>query len=65
MKLLPEFPACSEAFSQFDELFVQAGFAQKLGDSYLIESGKMVDDICGRIRRQPDIMLCDDITCEP
>jgi len=65
MPLIPEFPACSEAFSKFDEPFVRAGFARKLGNSYLIHSTKMVDYICGQIRQQPDIMLCSELVCEP
>lgn len=65
MQLIPEFPACSEAFSKFDDPFVRAGFAQKAGNSFLMESAKMVDYICDRIRQQPDVMLCTDLICEP
>ena len=66
MKLNGEFPACSEAFSKFDEVFVQEGFAERLGDdSFLIDSPAMVNCICKKIEKTPDVMLCRDVTCEP
>jgi len=65
MELLPEFPACSEEFSKFDGPFVREGFAQKIGDSFLIDSAAMVKYICRAIGKQPDIMLCRDPLCEP
>jgi len=66
MKLNGEFPACSEGFSRFDDLFVREGFAERLGDdSFLIDSPPMVDYICKEIEKTPDLMLCRDFTCEP
>jgi len=65
MKLIPEYPACSEEFSKFDDDFVRAGFAKRFGNSFLIDAQPMVDFICDRIRREPDIMLCHDPDCEP
>lgn len=59
------FPACSEAFSKFDEVFVRQGFSRKFGESFLIDARKMVDYIVREIRRKPDIMLCDNFDCEP
>lgn len=65
MKLIPEYPACSEEFSKFDDEFVHAGFAERFGNSFLIDAQPMVDFICDKIRRQPDVMLCHDPACEP
>ena len=65
MELVPDFPACSEEFSKFDDLFVKEGFAQKIGDSCLIDAVAMVEYICQAIEKQPDIMLCHNPTCEP
>ena len=65
MKLIPEYPACSEEFSKFDDEFVHAGFAKRFGNSFLIDALPMVDFICDKIRRQPDVMLCHDPACEP
>ncbi len=65
MKLIPEYPACSEEFSKFNYEFVNAGFAKRLGDSFLIDAQPMVDYVCERIRREPDVMLCHDSDCEP
>ena len=65
MKLIPEFPACSEAFSRFDDIFVREGIAQKLGGSYLIDAEAMVEFVKKEIHKQPDIMLCRHFTCEP
>ena len=66
MKLNGEFPACSEGFSRFDDVFVRHGIAQRLGgDSFLIDSPAMVNYICKAIEQTPDLMLCRDVTCEP
>ena len=66
MKLNGEFPACSEEFSKFDDIFVKEGFAEKLGNSgFLIDSPSMVDYICKEIEKTPDVMLCREFTCEP
>lgn len=65
MKLVPEYPACSEEFSKFDRIFVAQGIALELGESYLIDSQKMVHFICEEIKKKPDIMLCHDPACEP
>ena len=66
MDLGNTFPACSEEFSKFDDVFVREGFAEKLGEnSFLIDAAAMVDYICKAIRKQPDIMLCHDPECEP
>lgn len=65
MELIPEFPACSEAFSRFDDIFVREGIAQKLGGSYLIDAEAMVEFVKKEIHKQPDIMLCRHFTCEP
>jgi len=66
MELNGEYPACSEEFSKFDEVFVREGFAEKLGEnSFLIDAPAMVDYICKAIRKQPDVMLCHDPDCEP
>lgn len=64
MRLAEEYPACSENFSQFDEVFVREGIAQDLQGSYLIDAQKMVEYACKEIRRQPDIMLCHEENCE-
>ena len=65
MKLIEEFPACSEEFIKFDDLFLKQGFARDLGGSFLIDARAMVDFICGEIKKQPDIMLCHNPKCEP
>ena len=65
MELVPAHPACSDSFGKFDNVFVSQGFAQDLGGSFLIDAQKMVAYICGQIRKQPDIMLCDNPECEP
>ena len=65
MELVPEYAACSEEFSKFDDVFVKAGFAKRLGDSFLIDAQPMVDYVCERIRKEPDVMLCHDPDCEP
>jgi aminoglycoside 3-N-acetyltransferase len=65
MKLVEKFPACSEAFGKFDKPFLAAGIAKRLGNSFLLDSIPMVEYIVKEIRRQPDIMLCDDQACEP
>ncbi len=65
MKLIPEYPACSEEFSKFDDDFVRAGFAKRFGNSFLIDAQPMVDFICDRIRKEPDVMLCHESDCEP
>ena len=66
MNLNGEYPACSEEFSKFDDLFVREGFAEKLGEnSFLIDAPVMVDYICKTIWKQPDVMLCHDPNCEP
>lgn len=65
MDLGNTFPACSEEFSKFDDLFVRQGFAVKLGNSFLIDAPAMVEFIIGEIRKQPDIMLCHNPECEP
>ena len=64
MILLEEFPACSENFSFFDDLLVKEGIALDLKGSYLIDAPRMVDFACELIRKQPDIMLCHEETCE-
>lgn len=64
MILQEEFPACSEEFSKFDELFVREGIAQDLNGSYLIDAQKMVQKSCEMIAGQPDIMLCHEENCE-
>ena len=65
MKLAPEYPACSEEFSKFDDVFVRAGFSKRIGNSYLIDAQPMVDFICKKIKHEPDVMLCHDPFCEP
>ncbi len=65
MKLIPEYSACSEEFGKFDDIFVKQGFAKALDGSFLIDAPRMVEFICGEIRKQPDIMLCHDPECEP
>lgn len=65
VELNGEFPACSDEFSKFDDEFVAAGFAEKLGGSYLIDARQMCDCIIAKIKAQPDIMLCHNEECEP
>lgn len=65
MKLKEEFPACSEVFSQFDEPLVQAGIAEQKDHSFLLDAQKMRDFVLHEITLRPDIMLCNDFTCEP
>ncbi len=65
MTLKNGFSACSENFTVFDEPFVQQGFAKKLGDSFLIDAQAMVNYIVDAIRKQPDVMLCNNPECEP
>ena len=62
--LIPEYPACSEEFSKFDQEFISMGFAQDLGGSMLINAQDMVKYICGRINVQKDVMLCNNSECE-
>ena len=64
MILVEAFPACSENFSKFDDLFVREGIASDLKGSYLMDAQKMVARTCELIREQPDIMLCDAQDCE-
>ena len=64
MILIPEYPACSEEFSKFDQEFISMGFAQDLGGSMLINAQDMVKYICGRINVEKDVMLCSNEECE-
>lgn len=63
--LAAEYPACSEEFIKFDDLFVKEGFAEKFGNSMLIDGVKMVDYVVAEMQKTPDMMLCHDWCCEP
>ena len=65
MELPPVFPACSEEFGKFDDVFVKEGIAQKIEGSFLLDASAMVTFVCDEIRRQPDVMLCHNPQCEP
>jgi aminoglycoside N3'-acetyltransferase len=65
MTLVEEFPACSEEFLKFDELFLKEGIARQLGNSMLLDSVKMVDYVIKKMQETPDIMLCHHFSCEP
>ena len=62
-----EFPGCSSNFNQIEDHLINAGLIKfgKIGnaDSRLIDAGGMIEIVCGLIRKQPDILLCDNPNC--
>ena len=69
--VMPTFSYCylnhprKEEFGKIDEIFVKQGFAKALGGGFLIDARRMVEFICEEIRKQPDVMLCSNLECEP
>jgi len=62
-----EFPGCSSNFDQIEKYLINTGVIKfgKIGnaESRLIDAAGMIEIVCGLIRNQPDILLCDNPKC--
>lgn len=67
--LKPDFPGCSANFGKADEFLVERNLLKhgSIGSTtgYLLDARKMVDAIAEQLRKQPDWLLCESISCEP
>lgn len=67
--LKPDFPGCSANFGEADELLVEQDLIRRgsicSATSYLMGAQPMVDAIAGQLRKQPDWLFCNSISCEP
>lgn len=69
VQLKPDFPGCSANFGKADEFLVEHDLLKRgsicSATGYLLDAQKMVDAIAGQLRKQPDWLFCESMTCEP
>jgi len=67
--LKPDFPGCSANFGETDEFLVEHNLLTRGSmcstTGYLMDARKMVDAIAAQLRKQPDWLFCESLTCEP
>ena len=67
--LKPDFPGCSTNFGEVDEFLVESGIMShgKIGAALCLtmSAREMVDAIAAELRRRPDWLFCNTLTCEP
>lgn len=67
--LKPDFPGCSANFREADEFLVEhdlltrGSICSTVG--YLLDARQMVDAVAAQLRKQPDWLFCESLTCEP
>lgn len=64
-----DFPGCSANFGAADEFLVENNLLQRgsvcSATAYLLDARAMVDAIAEQLRKQPDWLFCESISCEP